>query len=277
MSYHDDNTSNDGEDEFALPNYELLEALNKRHAWVHVRKVAPLWAILLDEDQEVETLEGVEDALAGDWLCKGVKNELWPQKEAKLLSNFNKTDVTDGDWIKFVPRTDTPGYLAAQVKKSFAVKTKWGTQTGKEGDYLLKSKVDETDAFPEDVWVVDQEIFNKTYSRAHGKTNNNGASAMNAFYYMQFLSDNQRSKQAAPVVTAPVKAKQAAPIVTAPVVTASVKAKQAAPIVTAPVVTAPVVTAPVVTAPVVTASVKAKQAAPIVTAPVVTAPVKAKK
>jgi len=198
MSYIDDNTSNDGDADFALPNYDLLEALNKRHAWVHVRKVAPLWAKLLDEDQQVETLEGVEDALAGDWLCKGVKNEIWPQKQTKLLSNFKQTNVTDGDWIKFVPRTDTPGYLSAQVRKPFVVKTKWGTQTGKAGDYLLKSKVDEQDGFPEDVWVVDQEIFKQTYDRAT-KTNNT-LNIATSYYYMQFLNDTQHKPAAATVI-----------------------------------------------------------------------------
>ena len=55
--------------------------------------------------------------------------------------------------------------MAAQVPHSFQVQTKWGLLTGKEGDFLVKNYEDRDNDAPEDVWIVDQTLFEATYVR----------------------------------------------------------------------------------------------------------------
>ena len=44
------------------------------------RKTATVFAVQMDDEFTVETLEGVHEGHAGDYLCKGVEGEKWPVK-----------------------------------------------------------------------------------------------------------------------------------------------------------------------------------------------------
>lgn len=61
-------------------SHEVLDELNRKHAWFQAKKTGFLWAYKLTERKEVETLEGPVIAEAGSMLCRGVVGELWPQK-----------------------------------------------------------------------------------------------------------------------------------------------------------------------------------------------------
>eukprot|EP01088_Endostelium_zonatum_P006064 TRINITY_DN18168_c0_g1_i1.p1 TRINITY_DN18168_c0_g1~~TRINITY_DN18168_c0_g1_i1.p1 ORF type:complete len:170 (+),score=42.52 TRINITY_DN18168_c0_g1_i1:57-566(+) len=149
-----------------MANKELLDQVNKTNRWVLVKKTAYMWGKELTQDQEIVTLEGKEKAKAGQILCKGIAGELWPQEKAQVLKRYNKTEMQDGEWTKYTPRRDLPGYWASPVKGEFEVKTKWGTMKGKDKDYILKNFNDAQTRYPEDVWVVDRKLFNKSYAQS---------------------------------------------------------------------------------------------------------------
>jgi hypothetical protein len=55
--------------------------------------------------------------------------------------------------------------MAAQVNDPFTVEATWGALTGKSGDYLVKQFADRDQPYPEDVWIVDRQLFDATYAR----------------------------------------------------------------------------------------------------------------
>jgi hypothetical protein len=130
-------------------NEEVLREANRR-GWVHVKKVAPVFARKLAVDTVVETLEGREVAKAGDMLCRGVAGELWPQKEERLLRNYRPTEVFDGEFRKYVPDPKHVGFLSVQIPHGFEVRTSYGTMRGKKGDFLIKNMADKDTSFPSD-------------------------------------------------------------------------------------------------------------------------------
>ena len=123
------------------------------------RKVASVWALELTESVEVETLEGKELAGVGDYLCRGIANELWPQSKTKLLANYDPSGVFDKDaWQRFDPKANTESVLAAQLDFPFQVASPRGELNGKPGDFVVVNSSDMAD-----VWIVDQQIFAATY------------------------------------------------------------------------------------------------------------------
>jgi hypothetical protein len=152
-----------------IPNQALLDEINADDAWVHVRKTRPIWARRLDSDQTVKTLEGTETVRAGDYLCRGEAGDVWPQKAEDLERKYLVTDEIDDDgWHRYDPRPDAAGALAARVAHSFQVEAKWGTLSGKAGDYVLKNFADADVRYPSDVWIVDQTLFDATYEPVDG-------------------------------------------------------------------------------------------------------------
>jgi len=145
--------------------HKILDELNRKHAWFKAKKTGFLWAKKLTAKQEIQTLEGTVTAEPGAMLCRGVAGELWPQQEERLLARYQPTKMTDGDWVKYIPKPNQPPVLAARVRTEFLVNTSFGVLHGKAGDYLLKNLADEHNEYPDDLWVVDKKLFNKTYSR----------------------------------------------------------------------------------------------------------------
>jgi hypothetical protein len=152
------------------PNTAILDEMTQAHAWFHAKRVRPIWAKLLDKDQKVQTIEGTEEIKAGVYLCRGEAGEVWPQTALRLLDKYEKTDEVDAEgWRKYVPRADNQGVMAAQVKHAFTVHAKWGVLSGKAGDYIVKDFSNRDVAHPDDVWIVDQKLFQATYKAVEGK------------------------------------------------------------------------------------------------------------
>ena len=148
----------------ASPNTKLLDEANRSQVWFHARKTRPIWAKKLDQEQNVDTLEGKVVASAGDFLCRGEAGEVWPQKRKDLETKYTATDkVDDKGWRQYEPRVDAEGIMAAQIKHPFQVQASWGRLSGKAGDYLAKNFRDRDIPYPDDVWVVDQNLFRATY------------------------------------------------------------------------------------------------------------------
>jgi hypothetical protein len=45
------------------------------------RKTKPLWAKQVDAPQQFRSIEAVQQLQAGDYLCRGIQGEFWPQSE----------------------------------------------------------------------------------------------------------------------------------------------------------------------------------------------------
>ena len=123
------------------------------------RKTTSVWAKRLGQAQKIETMEGWTIAAQGDYLCRGVSDEVWAQEEEKLLQKYVASGVVDEEgWEHFKPNPNAPKVQAAQVVRAFQVESRYGTLHGKAGDYLIRSTTDASD-----VWVVDRSIFEQTY------------------------------------------------------------------------------------------------------------------
>jgi len=148
------------------PNKAIVDDANAAGKWVHARKTRPIWAKLLESAQTVKTLEGEEQVEAGHYLCRGEAGDIWPQTEKDLTRRYKATDELDADgWQKYQPNPDAEGVMATQIDHPFSVEASWGKLTGKAGDYLLKNFHDRDTAYPEDVWIVDQKLFQQTYEK----------------------------------------------------------------------------------------------------------------
>ena len=146
------------------PNKSILKEANAAEKWFHVKKTRPIWAKRLESAQIVKTLEGEEHVEAGHYLCRGEAGDIWPQTEKDLTRRFQATDEVDAEsWRKYQPNPDAEGVMATQISHPFSVEATWGKLTGKSGDYLLKNFHDRDTVYPEDVWIVDQTLFQQTY------------------------------------------------------------------------------------------------------------------
>lgn len=145
-------------------NKGILDEVNAAGVWFHAKKVRPIWAKEVTECQTVDTLEGSETVEAGDYLCRGAAQEIWPQSADSLRKKYDPTDEADDEgWRKYVPKPDAKGVLAAQIDHAFKVHATWGELSGKSGDYLVKNYDDKDVDYPEDVWIVDRDLFTATY------------------------------------------------------------------------------------------------------------------
>jgi hypothetical protein len=145
-------------------NTRLLEDLNRTGHWFRARKTGPVWVRVAAEPEIVHTLEGVEQVDAGHCICRGEAGDVWPQSAEHLERRYAATDDVDAaGWRKHLPRPHAPGVMAVRVPNAFVVQSRWGTLRGKPGDYLVKNDADRDVPFPDDVWIVDQTLFGRTY------------------------------------------------------------------------------------------------------------------
>lgn len=124
-----------------------------------VRKSKSLWAKCLESSTVIETLEGPVPAATGDYVCRGIHGELWPQSAKKLIETFVATELFDSDgWQQFDPKPNVAPVQATQISFPFSVTAQWGTLVGKANDYFARSTAD-----PSDCWIVDRSIFEASY------------------------------------------------------------------------------------------------------------------
>lgn len=139
------------------PNGVILPELAAR--MFETRKNKPIWAKQIERAHTVETLEGHLNANSGDYLCRGIVGECWPQKPEKLLEKYVARREFDADgWQRFDPKPDASSVEAAQLDTAFRVIAHWGELTGKAHDFVVRSRTD-----PTDVWIVDKAIFEASY------------------------------------------------------------------------------------------------------------------
>jgi hypothetical protein len=147
-------------------NQALLKEVDAAKLWFHAKKTRPIWVRRLEKTESVKTLEGDEEVPAGNYLCRGEAGDIWPQNEERLNAKYVITDETDEQgWRKCLSKPDAAGVMAAQVPHEFQVHAKWGLLSGKPGDYVVKNYEDRDVAEPQDVWIVDRELFRATYEK----------------------------------------------------------------------------------------------------------------
>ncbi len=76
---------------------------------------------------EVETLEGRVNAQPGDFLCRGLLGEQWPQKGEKVLEKYTPSQQLDSEgWQRYEPKPDSDAVEAFQVNYPFHIIARWG-------------------------------------------------------------------------------------------------------------------------------------------------------
>ena len=67
------------------PNYKICNYFNRRKAWKHYKKFSPIFVKKVDKDLKIDSVDGKDTVLKGDYLCRGPMGELWPMKQKKLV------------------------------------------------------------------------------------------------------------------------------------------------------------------------------------------------
>jgi hypothetical protein len=145
-------------------NRSLLDKARRAGAWIHARKSRPIRAKRLNHAQTVTTLEGEVTVTAGHYLCRGDAGDLWPQTELDLNKRYTAMDEVDAEgWRVFLAVPASEGVMAAQIHHPFEIHAKWGKLSCKVGDYVLINWQDREQRSPNDVWIVDEQLFRQTY------------------------------------------------------------------------------------------------------------------
>jgi predicted acylesterase/phospholipase RssA len=172
-----------------LSHEEVLAWIKKNQAWKRVKKTKPIYARATEPDEAgkaFQTAEGtVQQPQPGHWLCVGVAQEPWFQKKAKLDSKYEPVgvetkqfpfDARPFQYHKYQPKGDILNW-AAQVQgegvSSFSFRPSYDPDhplVCAPGTYVVMD--DTKDPYRDevkDVWVVQQALFESTYSREPGQ------------------------------------------------------------------------------------------------------------
>jgi hypothetical protein len=121
-------------------------------------------ALPLLVDGPIPTLEGLKKAYAGDYLCIGVKGEIWPYRKA----NFEQEKVKLYDINEHLSVYKSTGVrYACWIDEQFSIVRDDGTvafTSAEEGGYVVWSGNPEPEAFK--AWIVERSIFEASYTLA---------------------------------------------------------------------------------------------------------------
>jgi hypothetical protein len=141
---------------------KLPDVLSDEDLWGTYYKVATMKTLPFDKAKEqglvnsegnVETMEGDQEADENDLICIGVMDEAWPQKAKRVETKYEKIGVK-GDYTIWKPKYSEVEAVEIVEEGSFEV----NGMKGKCGDFVLRDKEKK-----EDKWVVDGDIFMKSY------------------------------------------------------------------------------------------------------------------
>lgn len=143
-------------------NARAIDEATQHALWFPAIKAHSLWARISEHRQWIDSREGRVVAKKGDFICKGVEGEFWPQKAALFLRKYEPVgeEASGSGWREYRPKPEAGEVLAARLDHPFAVSTPHGQLKGRAGDYLVQSLAD-----PDDVWIVAAAIFTATYDR----------------------------------------------------------------------------------------------------------------
>lgn len=144
-----------------VKRFTTLEQLG-RLAFKSCEKVAPLDVLLLTDHEVknrggyVKTLEGDLPLKQGDYLARGIDKEQWLIKQNHFIGyNPILEGIPDKEgFIRYTPPAVKRGF--AQINEIFKLQIPGqDSLDGKAGDYMILENAR--------AWIVDREIFKKTY------------------------------------------------------------------------------------------------------------------
>jgi len=166
-----------------LTHEQTLEWIGKNRAWKHARKTKPIWARPITREEigkDFQTADrAVETAREGAWLCVGVAGEPWFQSEAKIDAKYDRAEAVTKtfsfddephEYFVYNPKGDVRNWVA-QVQGNeiagFSIHPGYDPKTelhSAAGGYVVKGDVADPYADdPDDVWLVQQALFDSTY------------------------------------------------------------------------------------------------------------------
>jgi hypothetical protein len=166
-----------------LTHEETLAWIGEQQAWRLARKTKPIWARPVRADEigkEFQTADRVvEVAREGYWLCVGVAGEPWFQKPEKIGSRYERGDEemkqfafdpVPRAYTVYRPRGDVLNWVARVGGgdiEGFSVRAPYDRDHplySPAGGYVVKDHVaDPYGDRPDDVWLVQQSLFESTY------------------------------------------------------------------------------------------------------------------
>ncbi|HWE35925.1 MAG TPA: hypothetical protein VG406_05075 [Isosphaeraceae bacterium] len=166
-----------------LSHEETLRWIADHRAWRPARKVKPIWARPVEPGevgQEFQTADHVKEvAREGAWLCVGVAGEPWFQAKKKIEEKYEPANVEDkrfdfDDQTRryriYTPKKSARNW-AAQVRgpgiAGFSIRPGYDPSRPLDspaGGYVVRPDAsDPYGAAPDDVWLVQQPLFESTY------------------------------------------------------------------------------------------------------------------
>lgn len=105
---------------------------------LYIQRPIRVTATRLTERATICTLEGVECAEAGDWVITGILGERWPVANEIFTSKYRPVMECPGSFEKLPIKV-----VAEVLKQDVSIATKWGNQSGKAGDWLVKEMAED--------------------------------------------------------------------------------------------------------------------------------------
>ncbi len=178
-----DRSLSNGDTSMQLSHEQTLDWIQQHRAWRLAKKVKPIWARAGQADEigrPFQTADhATEVAQEGFWLCVGVVGEPWFQKLEKIEAKYDRAhqeskqfsfDQKSHVYQVFEPKGDVRNW-AAQVSgpqiEGFYIRPNYDMQHplySPTGGYVVKNHV--SDPYrdnPDEVWLVQQPLFESTY------------------------------------------------------------------------------------------------------------------
>lgn len=166
-----------------LTHAETLAWIGEQQAWRRARKTRPIWARAVADDEigkEFQTADvAIEKAREGAWLCVGVANEPWFQSHDKIEAKYDLVrseskqfafDNEPHEYHLFQPKSGVSNWAARVAGPGiagFSIRPGYDpelTLHSPAGGYVVKGDVaDPYQAKPDDVWLVQERLFESTY------------------------------------------------------------------------------------------------------------------
>jgi len=166
-----------------LTHEETLQWVAEHHAWRLARKSKPMWVRPIaagEVGREFHTADNAtEIARDGYWLCVGIVGEPWFQKPERVGSRYDKgaEEVKQfgfdpeprtytvyrprGDALNWAARVEGPGIEGFSIRPAYDRATSLYSPAG---GYVVRDHVpDPYHGSPDDVWLVQEAIFESTY------------------------------------------------------------------------------------------------------------------
>jgi hypothetical protein len=169
-----------------LTHEQTLRWISDHNAWRLACKTSPLWArpVASGEQLTIRTKENEEQtAHDGDWLCVGADGDPWLQSKETLEAKYTRGPAeppphpfeTPGrEYYRFEPRPDVRNWVAHIQGPDLEGVTEFTIQSARDknkvhtsrlGGYAVtRGNADPRQKLPDDIWVVQEEVFDKTYT-----------------------------------------------------------------------------------------------------------------